>query len=41
MKVTLLIRWKKMSETIKPTNEEILAALNEIIQDIKNQTKGK
>ena len=25
----------------KPTNEEILSALNEILQDIKNQTKGK
>tara|TARA_R100001460_G_scaffold61638_1_gene101731 strand:- start:2310 stop:3041 length:732 start_codon:yes stop_codon:yes gene_type:complete len=34
-------KMEKMSETIKPTNEEILAALNEIIQDIKNQTKGK
>jgi hypothetical protein len=34
-------KMEKMSETIKPTNEEILAALNEIIQDIKNQTKEK
>jgi hypothetical protein len=34
-------KMEKMSETIKPTNEEILSALNEIIQDIKNQTKGK
>jgi len=32
-------KMEKMSETVKPTNEEILAALNEIIQDIKNQTK--
>ena len=34
-------KMEKMSETVKPTNEEILAALNEIIQDIKNQTKEK
>ena len=34
-------KMEKMTETIKPTNEEILSALNEIIQDIKNQTKGK
>jgi len=34
-------KMEKMSETIKPSNEEILSALNEIIQDIKNQTKGK
>lgn len=34
-------KMEKMSETVKPTNEEILSALNEIIQDIKNQTKGK
>lgn len=31
-------KMEQMSETIKPTNEEILSALNEIIQDIKNQT---
>jgi len=31
-------KMQKMSETIKPTNEEILSALNEIITDIKNQT---
>ena len=31
-------KMEKMSETVKPTNEEILSALNEIIQDIKNQT---
>ena len=34
-------KMEKMSETVKPTDEEILTALNEIIQDIKNQTKGK
>ena len=34
-------KMEKMSETVKPSNEEILSALNEIIQDIKNQTKGK
>mgnify|MGYP003149057539 FL=1 len=34
-------KMEKMSETVKPTNEEILSALNEILQDIKNQTKGK
>ena len=31
-------KMEKMSETVKPTNEEILSALNEIINDIKNQT---
>ena len=31
-------KMQKMSEIIKPTNEEILSALNEIITDIKNQT---
>ena len=31
-------KMEKMSETAKPSNEEILTALNEIIQDIKNQT---
>ena len=34
-------KMEKMSETVKPTNEEILSALNEILQDIKNQTKEK
>ena len=34
-------KMEKMSETVKPTNEEILTALNEIIQDIKNQTNNK
>jgi len=33
-------KMEKMSETVKPTNEEILSALNEIIQDIKNQTNN-
>jgi len=32
-------KMEKMSETVKPTDEEILTALNEIIQDIKNQTE--
>ena len=32
---------EKMSETVKPTDEDILTALNEIIQDIKNQTNNK
>ena len=34
-------KMEKMSETPEPTNEEILSALNEIIQDIKNQTNNK
>jgi len=34
-------KMEKMSETVKPTDEEILTALNEIIQDIKNQTNNK
>ena len=34
-------KMQEMSETVKPTNEEILSALNEIIQDIKNQTNDK
>tara|TARA_R110002051_G_C8578615_1_gene476905 strand:+ start:86 stop:820 length:735 start_codon:yes stop_codon:yes gene_type:complete len=34
-------KMEKMSETVKPTDEEILTALNEIIQNIKNQTKNK
>tara|TARA_R110002073_G_scaffold7380_8_gene41947 strand:+ start:1619 stop:2356 length:738 start_codon:yes stop_codon:yes gene_type:complete len=34
-------KMEKMSETPKPTNEEILSALNEIINDIKNQTNNK
>ena len=34
-------KMEKMSETIKPTNEEVLSALNEIINDIKNQTTIK
>ena len=34
-------KMEKMSETPKPTNEEILSALNEIITDIKNQTNNK
>ena len=34
-------KMEKMAETQKPTDEEILTALNEIIQDIKNQTNNK
>ena len=34
-------KMEKMSETVKPTDEDILTALNEIIQDIKNQTNNK
>lgn len=34
-------KMEKMSETVKPTDEEILTALNEIIKDIKNQTNNK
>ena len=33
-------KMEQMSETVKPTNEEILSALNEIINDIKNQTNN-
>jgi len=34
-------KMEKMSETPKPTNEEILTALNEIIKSVKNQTNNK
>ena len=34
-------KMQQMSETVKPTDEEILSALNEIIQDVKYQTNNK